>query len=133
MIVFDIGGHESRERDKEFQARLEAVLGGPVAYQHMGKWDVGSPQAADELRDSVVSLMRPLDRAADRGESVCYIMPGLSASVAAFLALIHGQMGHFPRMIWLVKDESGQYRQPVLLDLDDMREWAREHLRFPDR
>lgn len=132
MIVYDISGHPSRAGDADFLAELTAITGSPVTYRHSGPWDVGNPTSGDELRDAVVDLLRPVLNDTPAGERAAFVVPGFSPSVAMFLALYHGQQGHFPLLIWIIRDEDGAWTKPVLLDLDDARAWSRSHLRFQE-
>lgn len=129
MIVHDISGHPSREGHAAFLADLAEAVGGPVTYRHAGPWDVGVPQSGDELRAAVVRLLDGVWGEPDV-EASAFVIPGYSPSVAAFLALYHGRHGHFPRLIWIIKDADGTWAKPVLLDLDATRSWARANLRF---
>lgn len=130
MIVVDISGHGSRGEQSDFLAELAAVMGAPVAYRHAGAWDVGDPQSGEELRDAVAELLRPVFAELAEGEQAAFIIPGYSPSVAAFLAIFHGYAGHFPRLIWIMRDDVGNWNRPVLLALDDIRAWSRRTTRF---
>lgn len=129
MIVVDISGHGTREGQPQFLADLALALDSPVEYRHTGAWDVGDPQSGDALRDAVTALLRPVFAELAEGEQAAFIIPGFSPSVAVFLALYHGYTGHFPRLVWIIRDAAGNWTHPVVVDLDDIRAWSRRSLR----
>jgi len=109
---------------KRFNFSGHPVAGFEIAPLVGANISLVAEEASATIREILLSL--PGREELLRGEPAEIILPGMSWVAGLLVAEWHGQFGHFPRIRWSVRGDTGfVWPEEAKLDLASVRESAR--------
>lgn len=119
-LVINLSGHPLTMEQKEDISQkmyIEELIETPVHFN-----------SRDSIKTQVVGVVDQIGLMLDEWQSkpILLALPGLAPLAGALLAYIHGLRGGFPKVMWIDRTDTSQYRVACLIDMQELRDEARK-------